>query len=401
MSRQRFETRVVARKCLPAMLFLGHFASGNSLRLRCFAGNQKGNYVRLTAYRSPGRPAVALALLLMGLAGCAFVPSLPTVEPVIEPRLPPDPKPAPAPPIEAPTAAAPRPAPAPPAPVSPEPVEAPTVAAGPLRVAVLLSARTAAFENVANALAAQLEDADIYDLTDRSLTPREVFEAVEDAGTDVVVAIGLRATTFASGFDDIPVVFSQVFNADQVGEAAGMKGVSVLPPLELQLEAWLALNPELSSIGAIVGHGHERLIDEATTAAAAKEVRFQHRIAQSDRETLYLFTRLVPDIDGFWLFPDNRVLSIDVLRQMLAYAARHRVQVAVFNDALLPLGATISATSVNEDIAETVVGVARKMLSGDAEEVPSVVPLNEVRIRTNDDESQRVAQVDDATEGTR
>lgn len=382
------------------MLFLTHLASENSRRLRYFAGNQKGIYVRPTAYRSPGRVAVALALLLTGLAGCAFGPSLPSVEPVIEPRLPPDPKPAPAPPIVPPPAAVQEPPPAP-LPAEPEPVEAPVLAEDPLRVAVLLSARTAAFENVANALAAQLDDADIYDLADRSLTPREVFEAVENAGTDVVVAIGLRATTFASGFEDIPVVFSQVFNVDQVGEGASMRGVSVLPPLELQLEAWLELNPELSSVGAIVGHGHERLIAEATAAASANEVRFQHRIAQSDRETLYLFTRLVPDIDGFWLFPDNRVLSIDVLRQMLAYAARHRVQVAVFNDTLLSLGATISATSVNEDIAETVVDVARKMLDGDVAEVPNLVPLNEVRIRTHEDESQRVAQVDDATEGTR
>lgn len=370
--------------------------------MRCLAGNRKGNDVRLTAYRSPGRAAVALAFLLTGLAGCAFGPSLPSVEPVIEPRLPPDPKPLPAPPIETPAVVVPAPTSKPPAPVDPEPAEVvPALTDEPLRVAVLLSARTAAFENVANALAAELENTDIYDLTDRSLTPREVFEAVENAGTDVVVAIGLRATSFASGFEDIPVVFSQVFNVDQVDETESMKGVSVLPPLELQLEAWLALNPELSSVGAIVGHGHERLIAEANAAASANEVRFQHRIAQSDRETLYLFTRLVPDIDGFWLFPDNRVLSIDVLRQMLAYAARHQVQVAVFNDALLSLGATISATSVNEDIAETVVDVARQMLAGDAEQVPNVVPLNQIRIRTHEDEEQQVAQVDEATEGSR
>jgi ABC-type uncharacterized transport system substrate-binding protein len=165
----------------------------------------------------------------------------------------------------------------------------------------------------------------------------------------------------------------------------------VLPPLDLQLDAWLELNPNLSSVGAIVGPGHEHLVEEATAAAAAGGVRFQHHVAESDRETLYLFTRLVPDIDGFWLFPDNRVLSADILRQMLDYAKRHRVQVAVFNDTLLPLGATISVTAVDDDIAATVIDVAQKLLEGYGENIPDLSPLSEVRVATPSGAIEQVA----------
>ena len=47
---------------------------------------------------------------------------------------------------------------------------------------------------------------------------------------------------------------------------------------------------------------------------------------------------------------------------MLTYASRHRVQVAVFNDSLLALGATISTTSVDADMAETIVSVASQLI---------------------------------------
>ena len=327
---------------------------------------------------------------MMGLHGCALVPTDPAQVPVIAPELPPRPQPIPGPPIEPidePVVEQPAPV-AEPTPI----VDAPPapVVEGPLRVAVLLSGRTGAYESVANAVAAELTTVDIYDLTDKSITPREIFDTIRTADTDVVVAVGLRATSFAQTFEDLPVVFAQVFNLGQVDlSLPNVKGVSVLPPLDLQLAAWLELNPNLSSVGAIVGEGHERLIAEAEEAAIRHDVRFQHHVASSDRETLYQFNRLVPEIDGFLLFPDNRVLSASVLKQMLAYASRHRVQVAVFNDALLPMGATISATPVESDVAKTVVDVARKLVGGS--ELPDVTPLSEIQLRTAEGAFELVA----------
>lgn len=334
--------------------------------------------VRLNAYRSFGRVTLVLVALLGGLSGCALLPSANTGSgTVVEPQLPPDPERPPAPVVE-PSASTDDSQP----PAPPEEGSSPGVDER-LRLAVLLSDRTVAFEGVANELAAQLDAIDIYDLTDKSITPREIFDTIRAADTDVVVAVGMRATSFAQTFEDLPVVFAQVFNVAEIDTSPdNVKGVSVIPPLDLQLQAWLEVNPNLSSVGAIVGDGHEPLIAEATQAAEANGVRFQHAVAQSDRETLYMFTRLVPDIDGFLLFPDNRVLSASILRQMLAYASRHRVQVAVFNDALLPLGATISVTSVEEDIARTVLEVARKMHAGNEAEIPDLTPLRKIRVRT-------------------
>jgi ABC-type uncharacterized transport system substrate-binding protein len=252
------------------------------------------------------------------------------------------------------------------------------------RTAIVLSDRLPAYENVATELGDLLEDYLIYDLADRSLTPREIFSSIDEIEVDMVIAIGLRAAIVSKSWSQVPVVFCQVFNvAENNLTSAAVKGVAALPPVDLQVEAWKELNPGLENVGAIVGSGHESLIQEARQAAEAAGLTLHHRIARSDRETLYMFNRLTPDIEGFWLFPDNRILSPAVLRQMLDYASRHRVQVAVFNPALLELGATLSVSSVDEDIAATVVSVARRVIEGDTNSIPDLTPLNEVDVQTN------------------
>lgn len=252
------------------------------------------------------------------------------------------------------------------------------------RVAIVLGVRKPAYENIAAELGKLLEDYSVFDLTDTSRTPRAVFTNIADFDADLVIAIGKRAATVANAYAKVPVVFCQAFNITDIDlDADNLKGVAALPPLAMQVAAWQQLNPGLSTIGAIVGAGHENLIDEASTAARTAGLNFHHRIARSDRETLYLFNRLTPEIDGFWLFPDNRILSPSVLRQMLSYASRHRVQVAVFNPALLDLGAALSATSVDSDIAATVVAVARQMVRGDGKSIPDVTQLNAIDVQTN------------------
>lgn len=254
----------------------------------------------------------------------------------------------------------------------------------PQRAAIVLSDRNPAYENIATELGKLLQDYSIYDLTDKSLTPRAVFSNIADFDAGVVIAIGLRAATVANAYSKVPVVFCQVFNiADIDLDSDNLKGVAALPPLSMQIAAWQELNPGLSNVGAIVGGGHEVLIDEANMAAVSAGLTFHYRIARSDRETLYMFNRLARGIDGFWLFPDNRILSPYVLREMLSYASRHRIQVAVFNPVLLDFGAALSTTSVDSDIAATVVAVAHRVMRGDGESIPTVTPLNAIDVQTN------------------
>lgn len=318
---------------------------------------------------------VLMVLLAILATGCAELPPQPEPEPPPVREVPPPESPAP---IES------QPAVPPPAPVQAE-TPAPVVEE-PLRdsIAIVLSNRTPAFENVATSLSALLDDYLLYNLADKSLAPPAVFAGIADSPTQVVVAIGLDAAREAILRSTVPVVFCQVFNiGDSHDTRVPVKGVASIPPLELQVAAWKTLNPGLKTIGAILGSGHDDLIDEAKQATALHDIDMNYRITDSDRETLFAFERMAPAIDGFWLFPDNRVLSLEILHEMLDYAARHHVQVAVFNDAFLQMGATVSSTTVDTDIAETVLSVATRLARDDSADLPYITPLNEVRMRTS------------------
>ena len=313
----------------------------------------------------------SLACLLLVLSGCALIfPEPPP--PVVTAT--PEPEPEPPPPIEVPRVAGPAPTQEPQA--GPEPVFS--------HVAIVLSASLPAYVDIASELVAYLEDYNVYDLSSRNRTPRQAFSAIADSNAELVVAIGLFAAQVAKSFATVPVIFSQVFN---VGEnelvSDEIKGVAVLPPLDLQVEAWREMDPNIRNIGAIIGEGHDDLLAEADRVMQERGIKFHYAVAHSDRETLYQFNRLIRDLDGFLLFPDNRILSRTALTEIMTDAARHGVQVAVFNDSLLEHGATFSMMSVNTDVADNITIAMNEILDGNINDVAPLSALTKMRIKTN------------------
>jgi ABC-type uncharacterized transport system substrate-binding protein len=285
---------------------------------------------------------------------------------------------------------------------APEP-EPPAVAPPPppREVAIVLSSRQPAYEDVASELAARLDDVAIYDLGDRSQPPVVAFRQINDSRTDAVVAIGLRAARSSVAMSQVPVVFSQVFNYSDYGlVTANSRGVSALPPLDAHLAAWKQLDPTLARVGMIIGAGHEALRAEAEIAAQDHGVELQIQEAGSDQETLYHFKRMIHEIDGFWLFPDNRILSPRVLTEILQQANRRHVPVAVSNEAMLQLGAAISVSTVAADIAATIVKVLERIRAGGIDELPPLTELSEVRVVTNETLIKPEIAADTAEQGS-
>jgi ABC-type uncharacterized transport system substrate-binding protein len=268
----------------------------------------------------------------------------------------------------------------------PEPEPPPVVPAPPPRqVAIVLSSRQEAYEEVANELSEQLDNVAIYDLSDRSQPPVVAFRQINDSRTDAVVAIGLRAARASVSMAKVPVIFSQVFNYQDHGLInENSRGVSALPPLDAHLAAWRNFDPTLARVGMIIGSGHETLRAEAEIAAQNHGVELRLQQAGSDQETLYHFKRMIHEIDGFWLFPDNRILSPRVLTEILQQANRRHVPVAVSNEAMLQLGAAISVSTVASDIAATIVHILERIRAGEIGKVPPLTQLSEVRVVTND-----------------
>jgi ABC-type uncharacterized transport system substrate-binding protein len=255
----------------------------------------------------------------------------------------------------------------------------------PALVAIVVAGSEPAYTDVAMALGAELQDYALYDLGDRRRPPVSVLRAINDTGVDAVVAIGLRAATSSVAMADAPVVFSQVFNyREHKLVTPNSRGVAALPPPRAQLAAWRQQDPALERIGMIIGDGHEDFVREAEVAAAELGLELDVQKARSDQETIYLFRRMIRGIDGFWLLPDNRILSRRALDAMLSEAKQRDVPVAVPNDAMLEMGAAISMTSVAGDIAARILYVLQQFESGGVETVPELTPLTEIRVRTRD-----------------
>jgi ABC-type uncharacterized transport system substrate-binding protein len=151
------------------------------------------------------------------------------------------------------------------------------------------------------------------------------------------------------------MVFCQVYNyQDHDLVSPTSKGVQLLPPFSLQLEAWMSLSPALQHLGIVTGPGQDSLIAEILQVVERAGLTLTVATVESDQEALLAFKDMTQSIDGLWLLPDNRILSPSVVREIMAYSAKHRKQVVVFGDNFLRLGALMSVTTDERDVAERV-----------------------------------------------
>ncbi|NNC76434.1 MAG: hypothetical protein HKN77_00645 [Woeseiaceae bacterium] len=252
-------------------------------------------------------------------------------------------------------------------------------------VAIVLDNRNPAYEAVVTELGKHFDAYSIYDFSDKSQPPVIAFRAINDEQAVAVIAIGLRAAKSAIALSKSPVIFSQIFNYQDHGLVTEKsRGISAIAPVDAQLGAWKALDPMLNEVGLIIGEGHEGLIEDARIAAEQFGIALTVQVSNSDQETLYFYKRMVSDIDGFWMMPDNRILSRRVIREILADAKRRNVVVAVPNDSMLPMGAGISFTASASNVAEQIVAAVRRVQAGEFDELPEITPLTDLNIATND-----------------
>jgi ABC-type uncharacterized transport system substrate-binding protein len=268
-------------------------------------------------------------------------------------------------------------------PISPPPTEA----------LLLFEGGTADHASVAQAIAAELPApryrVRLLDLDDAAATERAAER--KPTGGAVSIAIGLNAARFArANLRAQPLVFCQIFNYAELLDGAGVWGVESMPPLALQFSSWKALDASLHRVALIVGGAQQALVEQATRAAERAGIELLHVVSSSDRETLYLFKRLAPQVDGLWLFPDNRILSPNVIQELLGYALSHEVGALVFNDALLPWGALLSVSNTPASIARAVRGVTDRVVAGSTQGLAAVSPLTELEVTVNEGAASRL-----------
>jgi len=273
--------------------------------------------------------------------------------------------------------------------VEAQPLPEPEVPEPPLplpSVSIILTNSQPAYADVARQLTQHFDNYEIYDLSKDDRPPVTILRVINDSNPGAVIAIGLRAARSSVAMSDHPVVFSQVFNYEHHELLQkNSRGVAALPPVDAQIAAWKEVDPSVKRIGLIIGEGHEELVAAAELAAQRHDIDLVVQIARSDQETLYFFRRMIRDVDGLWLLPDNRILSSRVLQQMLTEAKQRRFPVSVPSESMLSLGAMISMTTQASDIAETIADVVRKIAAGNIEGVSPITQLSAITVKTKGD----------------
>jgi ABC-type uncharacterized transport system substrate-binding protein len=234
----------------------------------------------------------------------------------------------------------------------------PEAAQQPVRTAILISDDAAHYQLVAEEIIRRMPAAnyEVFHFEGSDHQVPGVLKELESYAPDQLVAVGLLAARTARMRPGLPLVFCRVFDYQSNSLISSNSiGVKLLPPFDLQMEAWKALNPDLQNIGVIMGPHQEDLAREITTSAARHGIEVKTVTVGSDQEALFKFKRLVPAVEGMMILPDNRILSVTVLEELMAYGIRHRKQIVVFNDRLLKFGALMSITSNDGDVADQII----------------------------------------------
>jgi hypothetical protein len=319
--------------------------------------------------------------VLFSLSGCALLGPEPEPVAVIEANVPgpvvsmpaePAPEPVVAPPVE------------PPPTVIEPPVEAPRATVG-----VLYSGSASTQLAIADLIESGLASSDwtVHRIDLDRLHLATPVETSIEWSVSMIAAIGPDAlATARQRFPGADIVFCQVLDAGVSGDAVGtqtIRAVAAMPPLELQFSAWASLDPKLEHIGLITSAGFAAELADAVAAAEAIGARLDHRISNSDRETLYIFRRLAPGIDGLWLAPDSTVLSGAVIGEILDLAAELDLGVLVFNEGLLARGGLLSVLAPEEHVAALVVDALGAFRSRSDATLPREIALSEGVVRVN------------------
>jgi ABC-type uncharacterized transport system substrate-binding protein len=277
--------------------------------------------------------------------------------------------------------------------MEPQPESAPVEALP--GVAILVSDDIPAYTRVSKELAKRLKHrVKTYNLNGDVVGSSRVIYEVQRSDFEQVVAIGLLAAQTARRLRNKQVIFCQVFNyTDYDLITAWMKGVSMLPQLSEQFRIWKELSPLLMQVAVITGANQQRVVAEATEAAQQYGINLIHREVGTDKETLYTFNRLAPEIQGLWLLPDNRILSAGVIHALMAYSVRQGKQVLVFSPALLKLGGLISVRGKEPEIAAQVLRRLQQAYGQDEVPGPDVIPLTAMQLQINSRMVERLGLV--------
>jgi hypothetical protein len=227
------------------------------------------------------------------------------------------------------------------------------------KAVILLSLRIHPYEALADELRSRLSgfETKVESLDDNPLAAK----ALASQAPDLIFTVGQEALNSAlPNRDDIPLVFTMVLTPPAVQDpaAAKLKGVAMIPSPRRQLallynvfnmrRTVLFYNPDNSEFLATLYHAGCPL------GMACEEVPIRN-----EKELLGRLKKGLGGYDGIVLVPDPAILTEEGLKALVAHSYEERVPIAGFSPIYLNMGAAVTISLPEEEIARQAAAIAR------------------------------------------
>lgn len=234
-------------------------------------------------------------------------------------------------------------------------------------VEILLSGNAKSYSRIADQLNTLLEKpAKLHTLSGNKISDELVVNDIASSPHKQIVAIGLRAAKAVRHLKHKQIIFSQVFNHHEHNLVSeNMKGVSVMPSPDELFKDWKTLSPKLQHVLVISGTDLDDYIAIAKTAARQQGINLIHQVVNNDKEFIYNTKHKQHHTQGHWLLADNRVLSIKVLKEVMAFNAKEGIQTVVFQPKLLSFGGLMYVSPSAREISQTILSRLKQSIDKD------------------------------------
>jgi putative ABC transport system substrate-binding protein len=224
-------------------------------------------------------------------------------------------------------------------------------------VAVILSSPAAPYVELADAIRADVERAGgatrVVALTD--------VARIDSANTEVVVAVGLKASEAAAALDpQLPVINTLIPRASfervavRRGERGTFTAVFLDQPVARQLDLIRLALPTHQRVGVILGPDSAGMLPALTAETGARGMTLHAVRVRDESELSATLPAVLGEIDVLLSLPDSVVFNSRTIQTILFSAYRRQIPVFGFSPAYVRAGALLAVHSTPAQLGRQV-----------------------------------------------
>ncbi len=251
-------------------------------------------------------------------------------------------------------------------------------------VAIVLSGRGGAYEEVANAMRNRLDPGIKVSLHDTA-----TLGTLEGSKPDFLVAVGARAAqALASQPARAPLLVTLLprgaFEQLATGrkrDAPPMSAIFLDQPFVRQMTLVRLALPKAKRVGILLEAGAQPHLNELKAAAMDRQLNIQALRVVQEQDIARTLQQLLPDIDLLLALPEPVIFNAGTIQMILLSAYRQQIPLVGFSAAYTRAGAIVSLYSTPQQIGRQAGDMLRSALSSGR--LPAPQPPREYVVSTN------------------